>query len=191
MPGTFFPPPLVSDPDMHHGTCVTHVPWCTPGSLTSGFLWSRWWGKRSRHSRRMRKLRLYVSGKRPMALILWEKWIAVVCKEVVSLPESSQCWKIITVTSQWARWLSNHRRIDCLFNRLFRLRSKKTSKLRVTGLCEGNSPVSGEFPHKGPLARKMFPFDDVIMESKNCAYTLFETNRNIGYVFSQADILSI
>ena len=27
-----------------------------------------------------------------------------------------------------------------------RRRSKKTSKLRVTGLCEGNSPVSGEFP---------------------------------------------
>ena len=41
MPGTFFPPPRISDPDMHHGTCVTHVPWCMPGSLTSGFLWSR------------------------------------------------------------------------------------------------------------------------------------------------------
>ena len=26
--------PLVSDPDMHHGTCVTHVPWCMSGSLT-------------------------------------------------------------------------------------------------------------------------------------------------------------
>ena len=28
--------PLVSDPDMHHGTCVTHVPWCMSGSLTCG-----------------------------------------------------------------------------------------------------------------------------------------------------------
>ena len=27
---------LVSDPGMHHGTCVTHVPWCTSGSLTHG-----------------------------------------------------------------------------------------------------------------------------------------------------------
>ena len=26
--------PLVGDPDMHHGTCVTHVPWCMSGSLT-------------------------------------------------------------------------------------------------------------------------------------------------------------
>ena len=42
--------------------------------------------------------------------------------------------------------VSNHRRRDCLFNRLFRRRSKNTSKLRVTGLCEGNSPVAGEFP---------------------------------------------
>ena len=25
-------------------------------------------------------------------------------------------------------------------------RPKKTSKLRVTGLCAGNSPVTGEFP---------------------------------------------
>ena len=37
MPGTFSPPPRVSDPGLHHGTCVTHVPWCMPGSLTSGF----------------------------------------------------------------------------------------------------------------------------------------------------------
>ena len=66
MPGTFFPPAWVSDPDMHHGTCVTHVPWCMPGSLTSGFLWSWWRGKRSRHSRRMRNPQFYVSGKRPM-----------------------------------------------------------------------------------------------------------------------------
>ena len=36
MPGTLSPPPRVSDADMHHGTCVTHVPWCMPGSLTSG-----------------------------------------------------------------------------------------------------------------------------------------------------------
>ena len=45
---------------------VTHVPWCMSRSLTSGFLWSRWRGKRSRPSRRMRNPQLYVSGKRPM-----------------------------------------------------------------------------------------------------------------------------
>ena len=35
---------------------------------------------------------------------------------------------------------------DCLLNRLFRDRSKKTSKLRVTGLCVEKSPATGEFP---------------------------------------------
>ena len=40
---------------------------------------------------------------------------------------------------------SNHQLHDCLLNRLFRHRSKKTSKLRVTGLCVGNSPGTGEF----------------------------------------------
>ena len=42
--------------------------------------------------------------------------------------------------------VSNHQPHDCLLNRLSRLRSKKTWKLRVTGLCAENSPVSGEFP---------------------------------------------
>ena len=43
---------------------VTHVPWCMSGSLTSGFLWSWWRGKLSRHSRRIHNLQFYVSGKR-------------------------------------------------------------------------------------------------------------------------------
>ena len=57
----------------------------------------------------------------------------------------------------------NHQPHDCLLNRLFRRRSKKISKLRVTGLCAGNSPGPENSPHKGPVTRKMFPFDDVIM----------------------------
>ena len=42
--------------------------------------------------------------------------------------------------------LSNHQPYDCLLNRLFRRRFKKKIKLRVIGLCEGNSLVTGEFP---------------------------------------------
>ena len=41
---------------------------------------------------------------------------------------------------------STHQPRDCLLNHLFRRRSKKSFKLRVTGLCAGNSPVTGEFP---------------------------------------------
>ena len=40
----------------------------------------------------------------------------------------------------------NHQPHHCLLNCLFGRRSKKTSKLRVTGLCVGNSPGNGEFP---------------------------------------------
>ena len=50
MPGTFSRLLRVSDPDMHHGMCVMHVPGCMQGSLTCGFLWSRWRGKRFQHT---------------------------------------------------------------------------------------------------------------------------------------------
>ena len=56
---------------------------------------------------------------------------------------------------------SNHHPRDCLPNRLFRCRSKKTSNLRVTGFCARNSPVNS--PHKWPVTRKIVPFDDVII----------------------------
>ena len=43
--------------------------------------------------------------------------------------------------------VSNHQYLDRLLNRcFFGRRSRKTSKLPVNGLCEGNSPVTGEFP---------------------------------------------
>ena len=55
-----------------------------------------------------------------------------------------------TIALQWRHndhdGVSNHHPYDCLPNRIFRCRSKKTSKPRVTGLCEENSPVIGEFP---------------------------------------------
>ena len=56
-----------------------------------------------------------------------------------------------SVSLQWCHngrdGVSNLQPHDCLLNRLFGRSSKKTSKLCVTGLCEGNSPVTGEFPH--------------------------------------------
>ena len=86
---------------------------------------------------------------------------------LMSAKHSDQAWN--RVTNAALRWrhnqrngVSNHQLLDCLFNRLFRHRSNKTSMLRVTGLCEGNSPVTGERPVK----RKMLPFDDIIMARK-------------------------
>ena len=74
----------------------------------------------------------------------------------------------VSLSLQWRHngrgGVSNHRRLDCLLSRLFRRISKKTLKLRFTGLGEGRIhrwPMDS--PHKGPVTRKMFPFDDVIM----------------------------
>ena len=96
MPGTFSSPPWVSDPGMRHGTCVTHVPWCMPGSLTIDFFLIRWRGKRSRHSRRMRNAQIYVSGKRSMAgssytpQIMWDVIISP-CLRYLLLAHRPSC----------------------------------------------------------------------------------------------------
>ena len=73
--------------------------------------------------------------------------------------------------------VSNHQPHDCLLNRLFRRRPKKTSKLHVTGLCAG--PVNS--PHKWPVTRKMFPFDDVIMSKQR--YIQYISQKNLDSVY--------
>ena len=67
----------------------------------------------------------------------------------------NQLFHQATPTSYSLQWrhnerdgVSNHQPHDCLLDRLFGHRSKKTSKLRVTGLCAGNSPGTGEFPEQ-------------------------------------------
>ena len=99
-----------------------------------------------------------------------EKWCIRMSFEIeiidlICINTSSNRWKDSAL-----RWrhnerdgVSNHQPHDCLLNRLFRPRSKKTSKLRVTGLCAGNSPGTGEFPAQMASNAEMSPFDDVIM----------------------------
>ena len=64
--------------------------------------------------------------------------------------KATMCCHQNTLSLQWRHngpdGVSNPQPHDCLLNRLFRRRPKKTSKLPVTCLCEGNSPVTGEFP---------------------------------------------
>ena len=59
--------------------------------------------------------------------------------------------------------VSNHQPRDCLLNHLFRHRWKKTSKLRITGLYVGNSPVTGEFPAQKASNAENVPFNEAIM----------------------------
>ena len=59
--------------------------------------------------------------------------------------------------------VSNHQPYDCLLNRLFRRRPRKHQSSASLAFVRGihRRPVNS--PHKGPVTRKMFPFDDVIM----------------------------
>ena len=70
-------------------------------------------------------------------------------------------------SSQWRHnerdGISNHQPQDCLLNGLFRRRWKKTSKLRVTGFVKGIHRWPVNSTHKGPVTRKILPFDDVII----------------------------
>ena len=82
--------------------------------------------------------------------------------------------------------VSNHQPHACFLRRLFRCRSMKTPKLRVTGLCEGKSLESVNSPHKeGPVMRKMFTFDDVIMISKRDIFVAknFDAVLNVNYFY--------
>ena len=129
MPGTFSPPPLVSDPDMHHDTCLTHVPWCMPWSLTSDFLWNRWRGKRSQYSRRMRNPQFCVYGKRPMDQRPWNWMQHSSSKTHIGLTlvhiglcrccgwynDRSSCWDIAIHTEDTGLGATLHLHID-LFN---------------------------------------------------------------------------
>ena len=75
-------------------------------------------------------------------ILIWEYR----CSRLIKLQK--RLFRIVTL--QWhhnGRYsVSNHQPHSCLLNRLFKRRSKKTSKLRVTDLCVGNSPGTGEFP---------------------------------------------
>ena len=76
-------------------------------------------------------------------------------------------WDIFNYYSDVIMRTSNHRHPDCLLDCLFSRRSKKTSKLRVTGLCDGNSLVTGGFPSQRTSNMENVSIDDVIVVNFN------------------------
>ena len=79
-------------------------------------------------------------------------------------------------TSNEARWVlslqwrlnkhdgvSNNQRLNYLLNRLFRPRTQKTWKLHPLAFVRGIHRWPANSPHKGPVTRKILPFDDVII----------------------------
>ena len=74
-------------------THVKHVRWCIPGSITSGFLWSRWRVKRSRHYRHMRNQQFYIFGKRPLATSR--------CKVIIASNYDVNCKTLLLYTAMF------------------------------------------------------------------------------------------
>ena len=73
--------------------------------------------------------------------IISQPTVDVIAPGTLMRSELSLEWRHNELDSVW-----NHQPHHCLLNRLFGCRSRKTSKLRVTDLCAGNSPGTGEFP---------------------------------------------
>ena len=154
MPGTFSPLPRLSDPDMLHGTCVTHVPRCMPGSLISDFLWSCWRGKRSRHSRRMRNWQFYVSWYVPWHDVpikqSWSIWIDRYWRTTNSKH------KLCTLWDAWHFYLSIT---------WWRHQIEQFTTLLTLGV--ENRPVNGyEFPAQRPVMRSFDVFFDLHLEKR-------------------------
>ena len=126
---------------MHHGTCVTHVPWCMSGSLTCGD------GE---------NVPCIPGACAPAILRIWQE-----------AHEGEVCG--FSHTLQWRHnergGVSNHQPHSYLLNRLFSRRLKKTSKLPSLAFVGGIHRWPVNSAHKGPVTRKMFPFDEVIMSS--------------------------
>ena len=59
----------------------------------------------------------------------------------------------------------NHRRFDCLLNRLFRHRSKKRQSSASLTFAGGIHRWQVDYPQKDSVTRKMSPFDDAIMST--------------------------
>ena len=81
---------------------------------------------------------------------IWDKSVLCVPRLLIRKLISSIMSRISIFPLHWRHngcdSVSNYQPHDCLLNRLFRRRSKNSSKNRVTGLCVGNSPGTGEFP---------------------------------------------
>ena len=130
-----------------------------------------------------------------------DHWVVVACR--CCGPDSTLCNNphnaihqgpllLAEITLQWRHnepvCVSNHQPHDCLLNRLFRRRSKETSKRRVTGLCARNSPGTGEFPaQRASNAENVsiwWRHHELIQHSNHGMDKLLHPHKNMGCNYS-------
>ena len=89
---------------------------------------------------------------RSFEIKIWKSFLNEMFLRMMSMQCKTFCSGLCmyTLSLQWRYngrdGISNHQPHGCLLTSLFRRKSKKTSKLCITGLCVGNSLTTGEFP---------------------------------------------
>ena len=127
--------------------------------------------------------------------VMWSSDVFVHCQSDEQLVESPLMWNCMMII--WLHWnhlhmidileiptftllwchnghdgFSNHQPYHCLLNCLFSRRSKKTQISASLAFVWGIQRRPVNSPHKWPVTRKMFPFDDVIMITENVSYVI-------------------
>ena len=89
---------------------------------------------------------LFVTDPRTAVLVRAGHIQDAVSKEILYIFRAPNlCHKPLRWRHNGLDGVSNHQPRDCFLNCLFRRRSEKISKLRVTGVCTWNSLVTGEY----------------------------------------------
>ena len=114
----------------------------------------------------------YISQRNPPNIL------DIVVKDVFNALELLIAFHLVNRSIQTLQWhfnkrdgVSNHRRIHCLLNCWFMHRERKHQSSAPLAFVRGIHRWSVNSPHKTPVLRKIFPFDDVIMgiqDTHNC-----------------------
>ena len=132
---------------MWHKPCRTFHPWCL--CIKTRCL-SKHWSHIEYHGH------------------IWRVSLQLICGDTCKISSLFSGSDVYFRTLQWRHngcdGFSNHPHLDYLVNRLFIRRSKKHQSSASLAFVRGIYWWTVNSPYKGPVTRKMFPFDDVIMK---------------------------
>ena len=101
---------------------------------------------------------------------IWQVSPQLTCRDTCQIwmtfkDATLRCWKFCSFMwrQNGGECVSNHQSHDCLLSRLFGADQRKHQSSASLAFVRGIHWRPVNSPHKWPVTRKMFPFDDVIM----------------------------